>query len=70
MTPRPRSGAAAESARLQQDHAEAWPRGATPSPEVRVGSREELPYVQGAVAAQVQEGREELLHVQGQEGRQ
>ena len=26
------------------------------------------PHVQGAVAAWVQEGREELLHLQGQEG--
>ena len=62
--------------------AEAWVRGATsrlrseavaersyPTSEVRAGSREELPHVQGAVAARVQEGREELLHVQGQEGR-
>ena len=39
-----------------------------PTSEVRGGSREELPHVQGAVAAWVQEGREELLHVQGQEG--
>ena len=58
------------------------PRGATPRPrseaeakrrypasEVRGGDWEELPHVQGAVAAWAQEGREELLHVQGQEGR-
>ena len=32
-------------------------------------SGEEQPHVQGAAAAQAQEGREELLHVQGQEGR-
>ena len=38
-------------------------------PEVRGGSREELPHVQGAVAVRAQEGLEELLHVQGQEGR-
>ena len=31
-------------------------------------SREELPHVQGAVAAGAQEGLGELLHVQGQEG--
>ena len=37
-------------------------------PEVRGGGREEQPHVQGLVAAQVQEGREELLHVQSQEG--
>ena len=31
-------------------------------------TREEQPHVQGPVAAPVQEGREELLYVQGQEG--
>ena len=30
--------------------------------------REEQPHIQGAVAARVQEGLEELQHVQGQEG--
>ena len=30
--------------------------------------REKQPQVQGAAAAQAQEAREELLHVQGQEG--
>ena len=40
-----------------------------PTPEVRGGGREDQPHVQGAVAAQAQEGLEELLHVQGQEGR-
>ena len=58
-----------------------WLRGATlclrpgvgarrsyPPLEARGGSWEELPYVQGAVARQVQEGLEELFHVQGQEG--
>ena len=52
VTPCPRSGAAAESARLQQCRS----------------SPEELPHIQGAVAAQVQEGLEELSHVEGQEG--
>ena len=64
------------------DHAEAWPRGATPRPrsgavaernhpmpEVRGNSREGQPHVQGAVAVRAQEGQEELLHHQGQEGR-
>ena len=37
------------------------------SPKVRGGCQEEQPHVQGAVAVQTQEGREELLHVQGQE---
>ena len=40
-----------------------------PTSEARGGCREEHPYVQGAVAAQAQEGLEELLHVQGKEGR-
>ena len=35
----------------------------------RGGSLEEQPYIQGATAARAQEGQEELLHVQGQEGR-
>ena len=35
---------------------------------MRGGRQEKQPHVQGTVAAQVQEGREELLHVQGQEG--
>ena len=39
-----------------------------PTSEVRGCGLEEQPHVQGAVAAQVKEGREELLHVQGQEG--
>ena len=37
-------------------------------PEVRGSGQEEQPQVQGAVAAWAQEGREELLHIQGQEG--
>ena len=38
------------------------------TPEIRGGSQEEQCHIQGAAAARVQEGREELLHVQGQEG--
>ena len=38
-------------------------------PEARGSGREEQPHVQGAVAAQAQEGLEELFHVQGREGR-
>ena len=41
-----------------------------PTSEVRGGGREEQPHVQGAVAAWVQEGLEELSHVEGQEGQQ
>ena len=39
-----------------------------PMSEVRGSGRKELPHVQGAVAAQVQEGLEELFHIQGREG--
>ena len=39
-------------------------------PEARGGGWEDQPHVQGAVAARVQEGLEELSHVEGQEGRQ
>ena len=39
-----------------------------PMPKVRGSGREEQPHVQGAVAVGAQEGREELLHIQGQEG--
>ena len=38
-----------------------------PTPEARGGDWEELP---GAVAAQAQEGLEELSYIEGQEGRQ
>ena len=40
-----------------------------PPPEVPGGGWEELPHVQGAVAARAEEGLEQLLNVQGQEGR-
>ena len=39
-----------------------------PMADVRGGGREEQPHVQGAVTVRAQEGREELLHIQGQEG--
>ena len=37
--------------------------------EARGGGREDQPHLQGAVAVQVQEGLEELSHIEGQEGR-
>ena len=37
--------------------------------KVKGGGREEQPPIQGAVAARAQECLEELLHIQGQEGR-
>ena len=36
-----------------------------PMPEARGSGQEELPHVQGPVAAGAQEGLEELFHVQG-----
>ena len=58
----PRSGAATKSARLRQ-HTSG--REELPTSEVRGGGREEQRYVQGAADAGAQDGREELLHVQG-----
>ena len=40
-----------------------------PTSEVRGGSQEEQPHIQGEAAAWAQQGQEELLDVQGQEGR-
>ena len=37
-------------------------------PEVNGGGQEEQSHIQEAMAALAQEGQEELLHVQGQEG--
>ena len=78
VTPHPRSGAAAESARLQQHRngGEELPKSksgtvagrSNPTPEARGGGLEDQPHVQGAVAAPAQEGLEELSHVEGQEG--
>ena len=61
--------------------AQEWPRGATlhprsggaakrtyPESEIRSGGWEDQPHVQGAMAVQVQEGLEELSHIEGQEG--
>ena len=54
VTPCPRLGGAAERS--------------YPASEVRGCGQEDEPHDQGAVAAQVQEGLEELSHVEGQEG--
>ena len=40
-----------------------------PTPEARDGGQEDQTHIQGAVAAWVQEGLEELSQVEGQEGR-
>ena len=47
--------------------ARAATRRSNPTPEAGAGGQEEQPHIQGAVAAQVQEGLEELSHVEGQE---
>ena len=39
-----------------------------PTPKARGSGWEDQPHVQGIVAAQVQEGLEELSHFEGQEG--
>ena len=66
VTPRPRSG------RLPGVPGSNSPGAAErsyPLPKARGSGREEQPHLQGAVATRVQEGLEELFHVQGQEGR-
>ena len=65
VAPCPRSGVAAKSARLRL-HRNG--REEPPTSEARGGGQEEQTHVQGAVAAWVQEGLEELSHVEGQEG--
>ena len=65
VTPHPRSGAAAESARLRRRRNS---REELSQSEIRGGGWEELPHVRGAVIAWAQESLEELFHVQGQEG--
>ena len=82
VTPRPKSRAAAKSARLQQrrngreELSKSEVRGGgreelphAPTPEARCGGREDQPHVQGVVAARAQEGLEALSHIEGQEGR-
>ena len=67
-TSRPRSGAMAERSHSASKARVAAGR-SNPAPEARGSGREEQPNVQGAVAAWVQEGLEELSQVEGQEGR-
>ena len=65
VTPCPRSGAAAESARVQRLRNS---RQELSKSEVRGSSQEDQTHIQGAMAARAQEGLEELSHVEGQEG--
>ena len=56
---------------LPRVRGQGWLGGHTPHPKPKAkgSGREEQPHIQGAVAAQAQEGLEELSHVEGQEGR-
>ena len=65
VTTHQRSGAAA---RLSGCDSAGTAERRYPTSEVRGGGREEQPHIQGAMAAWVQEGLEELSHVEGQEG--
>ena len=80
VTPRPRLGSGQEELPCVQGQGQ-QPGGATPHPrpwaavgrnnsmlEASGRGQEEQPLVQGAVGARVQEGLEELSHVEGQEG--
>ena len=78
VTPRPRTGAVAESARLRRRrncqekllHVRGWGGGLEelPTSEAKGSGRKEQPHLQGAVAARAQEGLEELFHIQRQKG--
>ena len=72
VTPHSRSGAVAgRSYSLPlSPRPRAVAKRSNPMPEARGGGREDQPHIQGAVAARVQEGLEELSHVEGQKGRQ
>ena len=70
-TPRPRSGTAAErSNSMSKECGRRRAKRTYPMPEARGHSWEEQPLLQAVVAARVQEGLEELFHVQGQKGQQ
>ena len=70
--PRPRPGAEAERSyptpKARGGGPEELPH--APTPEARGSGRKNQPHVQGEVAARVQEGLEDLSHIEGQEGRQ
>ena len=65
--PRPRTGGAAER-RYPASEVRGCNKRSYPASEVRGGGQEDPPHIQGAVAAQVKEGLEELSHAEGQEG--
>ena len=59
------------AAKRSYPRSEVWGSGREEIPHARGQGRwrEKQPHIQGAAAVRVKEGREELLHVQGQEGR-
>ena len=67
-TPRPRSGAVAKTS-YPMSQVRVVAKRSYPMSKDRDGEGEEQPHIQGAAAARAQEGQEELLHTQGQEGR-
>ena len=68
VTPRPRSGAAVGRRYPTPLSPRAAAGRSNHTTEARGSGREDQPHVQGAVAAQAQEGLKELSHVEGQEG--
>ena len=69
-TPRPRSGGVAERIYpASKVRGRGWEELChAPKPKARGGGWENQPHVQGAMEAWVQEGLEELSHIEGQEG--
>ena len=68
--PKPKAGAMGRRSypMLPRLRSRAVARRSNPMPEARGGGWEDQPHVQGAMAAQAQEGLEELSHVEGKEG--
>ena len=66
--PEARGGGREELPHASTPEARGGGREEQPTPKARGGGWEDQPHVQGAVAAQAQEGLEELSHAEGQEG--
>ena len=68
LSPRPGAMGRRSYPTLPRLRSRAVARRSNPTPEARGGGWEDQPHVQGAMAAQAQEGLEELSHVEGKEG--
>ena len=68
LSPRPGAMGGRSYPMLPRLRSRAVARRSNPMPEARGGGWEDQPHVQGAMAAQAQEGLEELSHVEGKEG--